>query len=75
MECDHCFVWGSPRSRGVFTFEQIKNILGEAKKLGTVTRIAFEGGEPFLYYPIMVKAAKEAANQGFSVEVQMNVPI
>ena len=72
MECDHCFVWGSPKSKGVFTLRQIRNILKEAKKLRTVTRIAFEGGEPFLYYPIMVKAAKEAADLGFSVEVLSN---
>ena len=72
IECDHCFVWGSPRSRGVFTLEQIRSILHEAKKLKTVTRISFEGGEPFLYYPIMVKAAKEAAKLGFSVEVLSN---
>jgi len=72
MECDHCFVWGSPKSRGVFTLRRIRGILEEAKKLRTVTRIAFEGGEPFLYYPIMVKAAREAANLGFSVEVLSN---
>ena len=69
LECDHCFVWGSPKAKGVFTLEQIENILTEAKKLGTINYVAIEGGEPFLYYPIMIKTAKEAVNHGFHVEI------
>jgi len=72
LECDHCFVWGSPKARGAFTFKQIKNILTEAKKLGTVNYVSIEGGEPFLYYPVMVKAVKEAVNLGFRVEILSN---
>ena len=72
VECDHCFVWGSPKSSGVFTVKQIKCILAEAKKLGTVDCISLEGGEPFLYYPIMIRAIKEAVKLGFCVEVLSN---
>ena len=72
MECDHCFVWGSPKARGVFTINQIKNILMEANKLGTVNCVSLEGGEPFLYYPIMVRAVEEAVKLGFRVEVLSN---
>jgi MoaA/NifB/PqqE/SkfB family radical SAM enzyme len=72
LECDHCFVWGSPKARGVFTVKQIENILQEAKKLGTVDCISLEGGEPFLYYPIMVKAFEEAVELGFNVEILSN---
>jgi hypothetical protein len=72
LECDHCFVWGSPRAKGVFTLKQIRNILAEAKKLGTVNYVSLEGGEPFLYYPIMVKTVKEAVNLGFHVEILSN---
>jgi len=46
--------------------------LAEAKKLGTVKYISIEGGEPFLYYPIMVKTAKEAVSYGFHVEILSN---
>jgi organic radical activating enzyme len=56
----------------VFTIEQIKNVLAEAKKLGTVDSISLEGGEPFLFYPIMVRAVEEAVKLGFSVEVLSN---
>ena len=72
LECDHCFVWGSPKAKGVFTFKQIRNILTEAKKLETVNHVAIEGGEPFLYYPIMVKTVREAVNLGFRVAVLSN---
>lgn len=72
LECDHCFVWGSPEAKGVFTFKEIKNILSEAKKLGTVSCISIEGGEPFLYYPIMIKTIKIALKLGFSVEILSN---
>jgi len=72
LECDHCFVWGSPKATGAFTLKQIRSILAEAKKLGTVNFVSIEGGEPFLYYPIMIKAVKEAANLGFHVEILSN---
>ena len=71
-ECDHCFVWGTPKARGVFTLEQVKKILSEAKNLGTVETVSLEGGEPFMYYPIMIRAAEEAAKLGFHVEILSN---
>ncbi len=71
-ECDHCFAWGSPKSRGVFTISGINNILLEAKKLETITNIAVEGGEPFLYYPIMLWTVRESVKRGFHVEVLSN---
>jgi len=72
LECDHCFVWGSPKARGVFSVKQIKNILVEGKKLGTVGCVSLEGGEPFLYYPIMIRAVEEAVKLGFRVEILSN---
>jgi MoaA/NifB/PqqE/SkfB family radical SAM enzyme len=70
-ECDHCFVWGSPRQTGTLTFEQIEQILRQAKEAG-VTSVYFEGGEPFLYYPILVQAVRKAADLGFSVGLVSN---
>jgi hypothetical protein len=37
-----------------------------------VDKISIEGGEPFLYYPIMVKAVTEAVKLGFHVEILSN---
>ncbi|MBM3179106.1 MAG: radical SAM protein [Chloroflexi bacterium] len=70
-ECDHCFVWGSPWQKGTLTFEQIEQILEQAKEAG-ITSIYFEGGEPFLYYAILVKAVRKAADMGFSVGIVSN---
>jgi MoaA/NifB/PqqE/SkfB family radical SAM enzyme len=72
LECDHCFVWGEPKAKGTFTLSQINNILDEARKLKTVNYASIEGGEPFLFYPIMVKAVEEAVNCGFRVEILSN---
>lgn len=72
LECDHCFVWGMSQAKGAFTMEHIRNILSEAIKLKTVNSVSFEGGEPFLYYPILIKAIEEATRLGFHVEVLSN---
>ena len=70
-ECDHCFVWGSPRQTGTLTLKQIEGILNQAHEAG-VTSIYFEGGEPFLYYGTLVKAVHLAADRGFSVGIVSN---
>jgi len=71
FECDHCFVWGSPWQTGTLTFEQIEQILEQAKEAG-VTSIYFEGGEPFLYYAVLVKAVRKASDIGLSVGIVSN---
>jgi len=70
-ECDHYFVWGSPWQTGTLTLEQIEQILVQAKDAG-ITSIYFEGGEPFLFYAILVQAVRKAANMGFSVGIVSN---
>jgi len=72
QECDHCFVWSSPHYLETLTLRQIRELLNEGKKIETVKRVWFEGGEPFLYYPIMVKGIKEAKTLGFKVGVLSN---
>jgi hypothetical protein len=72
FECDHCFVWGSPRQTGTMTLRTIRHVLREAAQLGTVERIYFEGGEPMLFYPVLVKAVEEAAGLGFRVGIVSN---
>jgi Radical SAM superfamily len=72
FECDHCFVWGSPRQSGVMTLQNIRSILAQGQELGTVESVYFEGGEPFLYYAVLVQAVREAAQMGFEVGVVSN---
>lgn len=70
-ECDHCFVWGSPHQRGVLSIEQIEGILKQAQEAG-VEWIYFEGGEPFLYYAVLVRAVRMASEMGFSIGIVSN---
>jgi len=72
LECDHCFAWGSPWQSGTITLEKIRAILQQAHELGTVEWFYFEGGEPFLFYPIMVWGVEEAAKLGFKVGIVTN---
>jgi MoaA/NifB/PqqE/SkfB family radical SAM enzyme len=71
FECSHCFVWGSPRQSGTFSIEQIEDVLHQAKEAG-VEWIYFEGGEPFLYYMVMLKGVELATEMGFHVGVVTN---
>ena len=72
LECDHCFVYSGPSAPGTFTSKQIHKLLGEATKIGTIEWIYFEGGEPFLFYPIMLEGVKMARNMGFQVGIVTN---
>jgi organic radical activating enzyme len=72
FECDHCFVWGGPKQSGTMRLSDVREIMRQAEALGTVESVYFEGGEPFLYYPILVKSVEEAAAQGFRVGVVTN---
>jgi len=71
-ECDHCFVYSSPKAEGTFTLKQIYNLLDEAEKIGTIEWIYFEGGEPTLYYPLLIEGIKSAAGRGFKTGVVTN---
>jgi hypothetical protein len=72
LECDHCFVWGSPRQSGTMTSQNVRKILKEARDAGTVEWIFFEGGEPFLYYPVLLEGVRWAADSGFRVGILSN---
>src|SRR5271157_696526 len=70
-QCEHCFVWGSPHQRGLLALEQIKQVLDQAKDAG-VEWIYFEGGEPFIYYDVLVQGVLLAAEMGFTVGIVSN---
>ncbi len=72
LECAHCFVWGSPWQTGTITLQKLRQILGQAKDLGTVKSIYFEGGEPFLYYAVLLKGIQEAVSAGFQAGLVTN---
>lgn len=72
LECEHCFVFGSPSQSGTMTGRSLEQILAQATELGSVEWIYFEGGEPFLYYSLLLKGVRAAAHYGFQVGVVTN---
>ena len=72
FKCDHCFLYCGPDAKGTFTLSQIKKVLDEATKINTIQWIFFEGGEPFLFYPLMLEGIKIARSMGFKTGVVTN---
>ena len=72
FECDHCFVYSNPDAKGVMKISDIHKILKEAKTVGNIKWIYFEGGEPFLYYKAMLWGISKANEYGFKVGIVTN---
>jgi MoaA/NifB/PqqE/SkfB family radical SAM enzyme len=54
------------------TLTSVRDVLRQAKELGSVKWIYFEGGEPFLFYATLVTAVAEAADLGFRIGLVSN---
>ena len=72
LECDHCFVWSSPWQTGTMTVAQVDHLLDEAQNYGAIDSIYFEGGEVFLFYPLLLYGVREAKARGFEVGLVTN---
>jgi hypothetical protein len=72
LECDHCFVHGGPEARGTFTLDRVRELLDQTADVPSVEWIYFEGGEPFLFHPLLVASVREARVRGFRVGVVSN---
>ena len=72
FECDHCFLYCSPGSKGTFTVNQVKDVLKELEKIGTISDVCFEGGEPFLFHPLLLECIRLADNRGFKTAIETN---
>ena len=72
FECDHCFLYCSPQAEGTMTLAQVRSVLEEAQRIGTVEWIYFEGGEPLLYCQSMFEGVRMARKMGFDVGVVTN---
>lgn len=64
-ECDHCFLYCSPRASGTFTSEQLSAVFEQLDRMESVDSVYFEGGESFLYYPLLLHGLKLAAERGY----------
>ena len=72
LECDHCFVYSGPNAKGTFTLNRIREVFDEIPKIGTIEWVYFEGGEPFLFYPLMLEGIKIAHDMGFKTGIVTN---
>jgi MoaA/NifB/PqqE/SkfB family radical SAM enzyme len=72
LECDHCFVWGSPYQTGTMSLSHVDAILRQAQTVSQINSIYFEGGEPFLYYATLLAAVRKAHRMGYSVGIVSN---
>ena len=70
--CDHCFLWCGPEARGTFTADQVRAVLDEAVRLGSIETVCFEGGEPFLYYPLVLEGLRLARERGLAGGIVTN---
>ncbi|MBN2227720.1 MAG: hypothetical protein JW763_10185 [candidate division Zixibacteria bacterium] len=71
-ECDHCFLYCSPNTEGTFTIDQVKRVLDDAKRIPGMEWVYFEGGEAFMYYPVMLEGMRAAKKAGFKTGVVTN---
>lgn len=71
-ECEHCFLHCGPRLEASFTIEQLCALMTQIKDLGTVTVVYFEGGEPFLFYPLLLEGLRMAHAAGFDSGIVTN---
>lgn len=72
FECDHCFVWSSPWQKGTMTLKDVKYYIDQARDIESIEWIYFEGGEPFLYYPILTEGVDYAHKSGFKIGIVTN---
>ncbi len=73
LQCDHCFVWGSPEQSAVMTIEQVRRIFEQGDALGSIDSVSFEGGEPFLFYGLLLEGVREAKKRGWRADAVTNV--
>ena len=71
-ECDHCFLNCSPWCEGTFTLRQLRDLLREVAKIPSVNTVYFEGGEAFLFYPLLLQGLRLARAAGLQSGIVTN---
>jgi MoaA/NifB/PqqE/SkfB family radical SAM enzyme len=72
FECDHCFVYSGPEAAGTFSIGRVRDLLDQAQDIDSIEWIYFEGGEAFLFYPLLLESIRDAASRGYRVGVVTN---
>ncbi len=71
-KCDHCFLHCSPEARGTFTGAQLRQVFSRIERMGTIETVYFEGGEAFLYYPLLLEGLRLAESAGLRAGIVTN---
>jgi hypothetical protein len=71
-ECDHCFLHCGPQREGTFTLCQLRELLREIKKIPTIDTVYFEGGEPFLFYAVLLAGLQMVRDAGLQAGIVTN---
>lgn len=71
-ECEHCFLHCGPAREGTFTRAQLRQALGQVRQLATVREVYFEGGEPFLFYPLLLEGVRLVRAAGLDAGIVTN---
>jgi len=71
-ECEHCFLHCGPSREATFTLGQLRTLIRQTKELGTIHTVYFEGGEPFLFYPLLLEGLRMARAAGFDAGIVTN---
>ncbi|NIM20271.1 MAG: hypothetical protein GTO51_08575 [Candidatus Latescibacteria bacterium] len=72
FECDHCFLYCGPSAEGTFTIKKLVRAFEEIHRIGTIEWVYFEGGEPFLFYPLVLEGVRFARGMGLKTGVVTN---
>jgi len=71
-QCDHCFLHCSPAREATFTLGQLRSLIRQTEELGTVNIVYFEGGEPFLFYPLLLEGLRMVRAARFNAGIVSN---
>ena len=71
-QCDHCCVGASPRATGAIPIERIHGLIDEARRIPSMERIVFTGGECFLLGADLVALVAHAHSLGFETRAITN---
>ena len=71
-ECDHCFLHCGPSREATFTTGQLRTLIRQIEELETVNIVYFEGGEPFLFYPLLLEGLRMVRAAGFDAGIVTN---
>lgn len=72
FSCDHCFWYSGPDAEGTFTLSDLDRVFREIARIKPVERVYFEGGEPFLFYPLLLEGVRMARTAGLKTGIVTN---